>query len=185
VQIKEVYLGFMKPYLAIEDLGNAAIMLPAMFQAMISMSILTALVLQKKYGKTDYRILRFMYSKKQGFDEEKLYLPALKWGTIICLAFYVNVLKDTSYIYEDRVVINSFLSLKSKTYPFDQIQEIVVAAKQIAPNGNVTKNQLYVIKFKDGFNWEITNYQKRSTERFLKILLERSGIQEKNVEFYR
>ncbi len=185
VQIKEVYLSFMKPYLAMEDLGNAAIFLPALFQAMVSTSILTALVLRKKYGEKDYRILRFMYAKRQGFDEEKLYVPALKWGTVICLAFYINVLKDISYVYEDRVVINSFFSLKSKTYPLEQIQEITIAEKQIAPTGKITNTPLYVINFKDGFRCDLPKYERKSTDRFIKALIQKSGVKERNVELYR
>ncbi|QLY26584.1 hypothetical protein [Bdellovibrio sp. KM01] len=182
--LRYVYLGFQPKFLAIEDLGESAIAIPAFFYALLSMPTLVAIILRKKYGERDYRILRFLYAKRQGFDEEKLYPYALKWGAIICLAFYINVLRDISYLREDKIILNSFFSFKTHTYTYDQVDQIIVAAKQIAPNKSVSTNPLYVIKFKDGFTWKITNYGRKSTTKFLRVLLEQTDIEEKKVEFY-
>ncbi|QDK44866.1 hypothetical protein DOM22_06670 [Bdellovibrio sp. ZAP7] len=182
--LRYVYLSLQPKFLAIDHVGEMAIAIPAFFYALLSMPSLVAIILRKKYGEHDYQILRYLYAKKQGFDEEKLYPYALKWGAVVCLAVYMNMLRDISYLREDRIILNSFFSFKSHTYTYDQVEEIIVAAKQIAPNQSVSNYPLYVIKFKDGFSWKITNYDRKSTTIFLRVLLEQTDLEEKKVEFY-
>jgi hypothetical protein len=181
IGMAKIYFSLMQPYDAIHTMPYLAIMIPAMFSALLTIIAISKYLSIKFYGQENYRAFTHLTNQQYGFDNEKLGRIMAKWGLIICILGYANILKTTSFLLHDKVKLMGFLSFQFKEYPIKEIKEIVVSTKQKAPNGNVIFRPRFYIVFNDGFKWDMDD--EGDTKEFLRMMQFKTGVAVREVEF--
>lgn len=184
-------LGIVFDYFVYKPEHEKLISMPIEGVFLVSMAL--SIVLQMRfstylmrpfYKKEDIAVYQYLATQQMRFDTYKVMRNISIWCGLIILLFFVKCIQATHYLTSDNIVINDFLSLKSKTYPIEDLIEFSVAKKQRAPNGNIVNRNEFIMKFKDGYVWRLDQNGNPQTTEFVKTLLSKSFVIVNEVELY-
>lgn len=95
--------------------------------------------------------------RKQNMNVERLNVHLGIAFIILGSGIYLLALNTYTLFGKEQIKYSSFWDLGSKSYPYEEIEKIICYDAFEAPNGNTVYREHYVIKFRDGQNWNSRN----------------------------
>lgn len=143
--------NFSSTLLSISADGSIWI-LPSGLIALTIAGISSTAILKKTLGNKFHEYVAYR-NNKMGINEQKLEKPLVGLLVLLCVVFSVLALNWYTLFYSDKMIVNSFFSLKEKTFEYEMVEGIYTAPYFVATAGNEVQEREFVVFFKGGSQW--------------------------------
>jgi hypothetical protein len=151
VWVSDLRISLLNETIVVVTPFLAAWFLSAMFTAMLT-STLLIMWLYQWYLKNDYDEYTSYGYIKLGFSPKVGSIVAKSFAVITAILVMLCLDWFTAFRQDD-ILINNLFGLGSKVYRYSDISDIRDIRKLKAPNGNIVRDEHYIIVFSDNSKW--------------------------------